>query len=306
MDNITQVKANKQNNMEKHIVSMLEHVLKEESDNSLSLEDKRDEDEIENLAQIFNKNNNLLNINFPGLDKKIDSKYEKDDNIYKKKEQPMSGRSFEQMKKNINNMSKLNINETNDNAYKISFHHTNTDLKNSFNRDLNISNFNCKQPKINQPQIFINNIPVINDFEANENHHNKDYFFLNNNLNNFNLNSLQNKNSSPHASHQMKLFNSLSPISKQMNNNSPRNLMEENLFRNKQMPVNNRLTVGHIGMNIPYNLSNQKSTNGNAEANDKANRNFYMRNNTINSASANKLTMNTLNDINTSTCTSNR
>ena len=132
---------------------------------------------------------------------------------------------------------------------------------------------------------YINNIPVSNEIDTNDNRE-------------FTLR--QNQNNTPqNINKQIPHFNNLSPISKQFKNQSPRNNKEENVIRNVKLPITNRLTVAHIGMNMAY---NNIVVNNSPKINSKA---FpFVRNNTINH-SMSKLCLNN-NENNSSTCTTNR
>lgn len=302
MDNrkTTNLNGNNQNIMEKQIFSMLENVLNEDedSDNALSIEDSNHEEELNQQEVILNQNN-LAREMLSDKDRNLLSNQKLESNGDKHK-QNFNNNSLEHMKKNLGfNKNNLNLNQINNNNYIVNPNVGSTAAKGTQNNNLSI-NFNNQVKKINQPQIFINNVPVVNENEVNDN---REFYFPQNKLN-LHLNNLQNNNS-PHASGQMPHFNNLSPISKQMkNNNSPRNPNEDNLFRNKNFQINNRLTLAHIGMNRPYNIV-QKSSSGNLN-NYNTKPNLLERNNTINNPTATKLSLNNNNENNTSGCINNR
>jgi len=220
---------NNDNNIEKQIFSMLENVLKEDSDDSNNSDNKK----LKNIKSQQNKNR--LNLNFQNRDK------------------------LDYAKKEVN----FNLN---------------------FQKKTELNNMNLNK-NINQPQIFINNIPVSNENDQIDNRE-----FILRNKNNC-LNTMYNP--MPH-------FNNLSPISKQMKNQSPRNYIEDNMMKKPlQPPITNRLTVAHIGLNMGYNNQiRQNSPKNNVKAHP------FIRNNTINH-SISKLCLNN-NDNTSSTCTTNR
>lgn len=220
---------NNENNIEKQIFSMLENVLKEDSDESIESEKRIQETKSKNLS-----NKNKLNLNFQKKEKKL-SLGDKLDNTH-----PDSNRI----------------------------------LFSNYHNNLDCNLYSNTQKLINQPQIFINNVPVSKDIDPNDH---RELVF--------------NQNICREIPH----FNNLSPISKQFKNQSPRNIKEENFQRKVQLPIKNRLTVAHIGMNMAY---NNQIVNNSPKTNVKAHP--FVRDNTINHSTT-KLNFNS-NENNSSTC----
>ena len=231
---------NNENNIENQIFTMLEDVLKEDSDESIESENK--------IPETKNKNQsskNKLSLNFQKIEKKL-----------------FFNEKLDKLHPNNNRM--LNIN---------------------YQNNLEVTNFPNSQKSINQPQIFINNIPVSKDSEP---IYNREFIFR------------QQKNNSPkNICKQIPHFNNLSPISKQFKNQSPGNKNEENFIMNAHLPITNRLTVAHIGMNMAY---NNLIANNSPKMNTKPHP--YVRNNTINHQISKLCLKNKEN--NSSTCTTNR
>ncbi len=204
---------NNENNIEKQIFSMLENVLKEDSDDS------------------------------------IDSNYSKKKN--NKSQQNRNRQNFNFINRERLDFPKIDLNLNQNHHRNLVMNNSNTHI-NSINPKINIS----------QPQIFINNIPVSKEQDLNE----KIDF-------NYRKNISSNK-----MCVQMPHFNNLSPISKHLKNQSPKNNIQDNLMTNQlQQPINNRLTVAHIGINMGYNnLIMHNSPKNNVTTHT------FVRNNTIN------------------------
>lgn len=231
---------NNEDNIEKQIFTMLENVLKEDSDESIDSKKKVQESKLKNQT-----NKNKLSLNFQKKEKKLFLE-EKLDNMYS----------------NPDRMINVNL-----------------------QRNLQMNNRLNPQMPINQPQIFINNIPVFKDIDPNDN---KEFVLRPNNM-----------NSPQNICKQIPHFNNLSPISKQFKNQSPRNNNEANIIRNVKVPKTNRLTVAHIGMNMAY---KNIVVNNSPKMNPKPH--SFGRNNTINHSET-KLCLNK-NENNSSSCSTNR
>jgi hypothetical protein len=233
---------NNENNIENQIFTMLEDVLKEDSDESIVSENK--------IPLTKNKNQSTKNessLNFQKNEKKL-----------------FVNEKLDKLHPNPNTNRMLNIN---------------------YQNNLEVTNYPNSQKSINQPQIFINNIPVSKDSEP---IYNREFIFR------------QQKNNSPkNICKQIPHFNNLSPISKQFKNQSPGNKNEENIIMNVQLPITNRLTVAHIGMNMAY---NNLVANNSPKMNAK--HHLYVRNKSINHQISKFCLKNIEN--NSSTCTTNR
>lgn len=228
---------NNENIIETQIFSMLENVLKDDSDDSINSDKK---DPILKIKNHQNKNVNKLTLNIP----KNEKRFQHEDNFH-----------------NFNKMQSLNI-------------PNNLGTNHIFTQKIS-----------NQPQIFINNIPVSREIDNCEN---RETFFISNN------------NTSPqNIMKPMIQFNNLSPIGKQLKKQSPRHINEESSFRNFKPPITNRLAVPNIGINMGFNnQTKQNSPKNNAKAHQ------FLRNNTINHCTP-KICLNQI-ENNFSSCTTNR
>ena len=238
------------------------------------------------------KKSNTSNINENNIEKQIFNmlenvlKEDSDHSIESEKiiQENKSKIQSNQKKSNLNfqrKEKKMFLEEKLDNMDMNSNRISNINYQNKFENNYHLNTQNL----INQPQIFINNIPVSKEIDP---------------IDNRELVFMHNKNNSPqNICRQIPHFINLSPISKQFKNQSPRNNNEENVIRNVQLPITNRLTVAHIGMNMAFNkiiVNNSPKTNAKAHA--------FVRNNTINH-SMTKLCLNNK-ENNSSTCTTKR